>query len=169
MPGFLLHHVEAEDRLDVDWRPGAHVQVHGRREELSRRSSSVKPQRDYGLHVWYEERRDNFFTTAVRLHVRPRAPIDIEPVLGFDVVKEEAWHASDREPYPGGPVSHAPRYKPTLPAVAGFAVGADVRVGRGHVAFVASFRVHRTFWGGGDFDETKPWTLRPGAGLRVSF
>jgi hypothetical protein len=123
----------------------------------------------YG-YTYHEERRDNFFTTAVRLHVRPEHAVDIEPVFGFDVVKEETWSASDRVSYTGGPTDHSARYESTLPAAAGFSLGADLRVGSAHAAFVASFRVHRTFWGGsGDFDETKQWTLRPGAGLRVVF
>lgn len=119
--------------------------------------------------TYHPERRDRFFTTAVRLHVRPLHTVDIEPVLGFDIVKEQQWDQTDRIDYSGS-VRHYPRYSSTLPAVAGFSGGADLRVGSGHAALVASFRVHRTFWAGsGDFDETKLWTLRPGVGLRVSF
>jgi hypothetical protein len=125
----------------------------------------------YG-YTYYEERRDNFFTTALRLHTRPQRSLDIEPVVGFDVVKEENWRTEDYLPYTGypGPVTHYPRSKSTVPAVPGFSTGVDLRIGSGHTAFVASFRIHRTFWRQtGDFDETKRWTLRPGAGLRVSF
>ena len=123
----------------------------------------------YGF-TYHEERRDNFFTTAVRIHTQPHRALEVEPVFGFDVVKEETWSASERVPYVGGPVEESPRYKSTLPAAAGFSFGADLRAGAGRTALVVAFRAHRTFWGGtGDFDDTKQWTIRPGVGLRFVF
>lgn len=121
--------------------------------------------------TYYEERRDTFFTASIRLHSRPRALLDIEPVLGFDVVREESWRASDHASYTGGPVTHSPRVRTVLPTVSGFSAGADARLGAGRIAFVASFRLHRTFWGNDSYyaEASREWTLRPGAGVRVTF
>jgi hypothetical protein len=120
--------------------------------------------------TYHPQRQDTFFTTAVRLHARPHRLVDVEPVLGFDIVREEISDAPEYTPYTGGPAQQSSRWYETLPAAAGFSAGADVRFGSGRAAFVASVRIHRSFWGGsGDFDETKVWTVRPGIGMRVLF
>jgi len=133
---------------------------------------STQPSR-YGM-TFHEERRDTFFTAAVRLHVRPDGVLDIEPVAGFDIVKGESWHCTDYTNWVTGET--IPCAEPTRDqseAVAGFSAGTDLRIGGRHAAFVGSFRAHRTFRGEGGSswypNGTAEWTLRTGAGLRVIF
>lgn len=129
--------------------------------------ASTEPSRYF--FTYHPERRDNFFVTAVRFRIHPARVVHAEPVIGFDLVKEEAWLSSDYLAYNGGPTFHAPRTKETRPLSPGLSFGVDVCAGSGRAAFVASFRAHRTWWRDEDFGETKRWTLRPSAGLRISF
>ena len=143
--------------------PRASVEFEVSRTGILKRTEPTR----YSL-TFVEERRDTFFTTAVRLHARPTRAFDIEPVLGFHVVREETWTTTTRLDFQGR-LDTSPRFKDVRKPVAGFSCGADLRLGSGHAAFIASFRLHRTFWGSADFEETRRWALVPGAGVRVAF
>jgi len=119
-------------------------------------------------HTFTTERRDTFFTTAIRLHLCANRAFDIEPVMGFDVVLEEKWTSSTRIAFPGR-VDTSSRYKQVEDPVGGLSFGADLSVGNGRAIFVASFRLHRTFWADAAFGEEKRWTFVPGVGVGVRF
>lgn len=121
--------------------------------------------------TFHEKRRDIFFATAVRLHTRPARAFDIEPVLGFHLVKGEAWRSTDYGSSTGGPTTVGAPWHQDFETVAGFSAGADVCVGGGRVALVGSFRLHRSFRPStGDYPGGfSNWAFRPGAGVRVTF
>ncbi|MFB3855600.1 MAG: hypothetical protein ACE148_17510 [Vicinamibacterales bacterium] len=134
---------------------------------------STQPSR-YGM-IFHEERRDTFFTAAVRLHLRPDGILDFEPVVGFDIVRGEAWHCTDHTNWATGEIiaCGSERWHDAADAVAGFSAGADARIGGRRAALVVTFRTHRTFRGeqGSSWypNGTAGWTLRTGAGVRVVF
>jgi len=123
--------------------------------------------------TFHEERRDTFLTFGIRLHARPGRAVDLEPVVGFDLVYGDAWSQVDYD-HPYGTPYTTPRYRQDLATVAGFSTGLDVRAGGRHAAAVVSFRLHRTYRGN-DYRSEYPgsdeqaWTIRPGAGVRFDF
>lgn len=122
----------------------------------------------YDITYMYD-RRDTFFSSGVRFHTLRRRGVDLEPVVAFHIVREDQWQTTERRSYVTGLLQRDGPYHNTQPARAGFSAGADLRLGGGRAAFVASFRLHRTFRGGFDEWDTKQWTLVPGAGMRVTF
>jgi hypothetical protein len=98
----------------------------------------------YGL-TYNEERRDRFFGVNVRLHAPPGWRAHLEPVVGFVVVRHEAWSQTESL-IAGLPPDQAlvigPRESVPLQASVGLAIGLDARIGGRHVAVVPSFRYH---------------------------
>jgi len=122
--------------------------------------------------TYHERRRDNLLSVNLRLHFRPRR-LDIEPVVGFDMVDAERWSTVEYVPS-WDPVPRSWSSHEHLTTVAGFSFGLDWRIGGRHFAVVPSIRAHVTFRGDGGFD-TYPgaglpvWTVSPSIGIRYGF
>jgi hypothetical protein len=136
------------------------------------RLEAVEPSRYFITYL--AQRRDTFLSFGGRLHTFPRAALDLEPVVTFDMVREESWLAQSTV-LPG--LAATGDFDKPVPFVNGWSrgigVGADVRIGRGDVAFVPGARFRRV-WRGEDATSTWPggrteWAVELGAALRVTF
>ena len=118
-----------------------------------------------------EERRDLFIAANARFHLRFSGAIRLEPLVGFAVVRREAWSQVDRYFFWNSTFYPGTREKETLPAGVGFAAGADVRIGGRRFAILPSFRMFRMTVSD-DFANHYPggvsgWTIRPAVMFRI--
>jgi hypothetical protein len=129
----------------------------------------------YGM-TFNEERRDRFFTGAVRFHLPIGSVVDLEPVGGFTVVRGESWSQTESFMFwltPQQQLVVEPRHANPASTRFGLVGGVDARIGRGHLAVVPSLR----FFDTGDGAAGRPYypsgfptvTLRIGAMIRVGF
>jgi hypothetical protein len=141
----LLGGVFASDRVSVEF-------------EVSRTGTVSREGLGRSRQTYEVRRRETFLSPALRFHLRPREAVDIEPVMAVDLVRGSEWEAFEDA-----------RLDERSQGAAGVSAGVDFCVSAGHAALVAMFRVHRTAWRGGDYDDEKGWTVRPGLGVRVTF
>ena len=139
----------------------------------------------YGM-TFTEERRDRFWSLALRLHLPRGARFRVEPVVGVVVTRPEAW--SQTTTYrswltPQQTLEVGPHQQHRLASAAGLTVGCDIRIGGRRVAVLPHVRASATgvthgFYGGSsdrkDIGSIYPggyptWTIRVGAAIRVGF
>ncbi|MFO7693529.1 MAG: hypothetical protein R6V57_10635 [Vicinamibacterales bacterium] len=129
----------------------------------------------YGL-TYIEERRDRVLGVLVRIHTRPSASVDVEPVAGVAAVWHDRW--STTEAYrswlpPGQAVEVGPRVRYDTVTGAAFVGGIDMRLGSGRIAVVPGFRVRAATRGEGltaHYPGGFPrWTIGGGVSARVVF
>jgi hypothetical protein len=133
---------------------------------------AVEPSRYFMTFV--EERRDLYVVANARFHVRLSAVLRLEPVVGFAVVRREAWSRVDRLRYRGPDdwgIEPGMRERESLPPGVGLSFGADLRIGGQRVAILPSFRVFRVTVSD-EFANRYPggasgWTVRPAILLRI--
>lgn len=123
-----------------------------------------------------EERKDRCAALAVRFHLRRNHVVDLEPVVGIVLVATRAWAQAESYSHsnPQQLLTVYPRQQSDLPVRAGLIAGLDLRLGRGRLTFVPSFRVQAARTGaatdseypGGGFPV---WTFRPGVTIRFGF
>jgi hypothetical protein len=146
--------------------------------------SAREPSR-YGM-TFNEERRDRILSLAARFHLPQWGPVRVEPVVGVGVTWPEASSQTERLvnwTTPQERVVQDPRIEHRLDTGVGVTFGCDLRLGRGRVALLPTFRVTDTGVSGGFYDETGDhidigpiypggyprWTVMGGIALRVDF
>jgi hypothetical protein len=136
------------------------------------RLGAIEPSRYF---ITYSlERRDTLLSVGGRFHPFAQARVGLEPVVTFDVIREESWIAEARTP----PTDPEPgRFGPHVPFVnswsRGIGLGVDLRVGGGTWAFVPGVRF-RHFNRGSEESSTWPggqagWAFEGGAAIRGTF
>ena len=129
----------------------------------------------YGM-TFNEERRDLFVGANVRFHTRSNRSVDLEPLVGFGLVRHQGWSQTDyyrfwllpqQQLVPGS----RERYD-TLTSVS-MSAGGDLRLGGRHVAVVPSFRV-RGATRSTDLTSRYPggfprWTIAGGVSALIDF
>lgn len=170
-------YIEAPGGIAGEWFAGAGafatrwLSVEG---EVRRtgRLETIEPSRYFITYL--AQRRDTILSFGGRVHAFPRAAVDLEPVVTFDLVHEESWLAQSTV-LPG--TAAARNFDKPAPFVnswgRGIGLGADVRVGRQAVSVVPGIRFRR-FWRGEDALSTWPggrtdWGIESGVALRVGF
>lgn len=136
--------------------------------------SAREPAR-YGL-TYVEERRDRSLGVVVRMHLRPAARVDVEPVAGVSAVAHDRWSTTETSrPWlpPGESVEVGPRIRYDSVTGAAFACGVEVPIGGRRAAVVPGFRV-RAVTRGDDLMAYYPggyprWTVGGGVSARVVF
>jgi hypothetical protein len=136
--------------------------------------SAREPAR-YGL-TYVEERRDRVIEVVARIHTRPGARVDLEPLAGVAAVSHDRWSTTETSrPYlpPDQAVEVGPRIRYDTVTGAGFVAGVDVRIGGSRAAIVPEFRV-RAVTRGEDLMAHYPggfprWTIGGGVAVRVVF
>lgn len=133
----------------------------------------------YG-YTYNESRRDWFFGPLCRFHLPLGTGADFEPVGGLSFVRHVGSSTAERIvgwPMSPGPVEYEAKQAVDVPTSVAYTVGADLRFGRGRVAFVPSFRYRHRMGDIGDDSRIGSWypggfpdsTTSYGASLRVGF
>jgi hypothetical protein len=180
-------YVTAPGGTTLGWLIGGGVVVSrniGVEAELS--STGVMAAREpsrYGM-TFNEERRDRFLSVGLRISVPVSDAVRIEPVVGMVITFPQAWFQTEYSSFTSPPVVRTdPRQQHRLDRSIGPVVGCDLRIGRGRVALVPSFRMADSGVSGGYYGDSSfhseiegiypggypKWTVRGGLALRVGF
>lgn len=121
----------------------------------------------YGM-TFHEERRNRFLGVNVRFHARIGRHVDVEPLLGVALLRQDGWSQTEYHdwpvPTPESPVEWGPRER-REPATAGAVSGGlDFRLGGRRVALVPSLRVRKPF-----HEPEQPGPYYPNESLDLSF
>lgn len=139
----------------------------------------------YGM-TFNEERRDRIFSFAARFHLPELGMVRVEPLVGVAITRPQASSQTERTlnwTTPQQRVVQDPRIEHELDTGVGVMLGCDVRIGRGRVTLLPTFRVFDTGVSGGSYDGTGAdidigaiypggyprWTMMGGLALRVGF
>jgi hypothetical protein len=129
----------------------------------------------YGL-TYVEERRERMLGALVRIHTRPGASLDLEPVAGVATIVHDRWSKTETSrPWlpPDQAVEVGPRIRYHALTGTAFVGGADVRIGGGRAAIVPGFRI-RAVTRSDDLMAYYPggfpgWAIGGGVRVRVCF
>jgi hypothetical protein len=126
---------------------------------------AVEPSR-YGM-TFHQERRDRFFGVNVRFHVRLGRRVDVEPLVGVALMRQDSWSQTEYHdwpvPAPGSPIEWGPRERLDSVTAGALSAGLDLRLGGRRFALVPSIRIRKPFR-----EPESPRSYDPAVSLDVS-